>query len=153
MRRPWLVLAVALVAALLLWWQQGGDVSTGDAVRPAPTPSPSSASAPASSEPTSSATVDPVSGLPWIDVSALPSEALHTLGLIDSGGPYPYDQDDSVFSNREGILPDEPAGYYHEYTVETPGSEDRGARRIVVGAPGEFYWTVDHYRSFSRIAR
>ena len=35
--------------------------------------------------------------------------------------------------------------------METPGSYDRGARRIVEGAEGELYWTDDHYASFSRI--
>ena len=54
---------------------------------------------------------------------------------------------------REEILPDEPRGYYAEYTVPTPGSDDRGARRIVAGEGGELYWTDDHYRSFSSIAR
>ena len=44
-------------------------------------------------------------------------------------------------------------GYYREYTVPTPGSDDRGARRIVAGDGGELYWTGDHYSSFSRIVR
>ena len=52
---------------------------------------------------------------------------------------------------REGILPDEPTGYYHEYTVKTPGSPDRGPRRIVSGADGALYYTGDHYDSFERI--
>jgi ribonuclease T1 len=37
--------------------------------------------------------------------------------------------------------------------VPTPGSDDRGARRIVAGEAGELYWTQDHYSSFGRIAR
>ena len=104
-------------------------------------------------EPTTAPTgeVDPVSGLPLITTTELPAEAIDTLELIAAGGPYPYEQDDSVFMNREGILPDQPEGYYREYTVETPGSDDRGARRIVAGVPGEYYWTDDHYASFSRI--
>jgi ribonuclease T1 len=57
-----------------------------------------------------------------------------------------------VFQNREGILPGEPSGYYHEYTVETAGSDDRGARRIVTGSDAERYYTDDHYESFRRIA-
>ena len=60
-------------------------------------------------------------------------------------------QDGIEFQNREGILPDMPAGYYHEYTVVTPGSPDRGARRIVTGPAGEMYYTGDHYDSFQRI--
>ena len=74
-----------------------------------------------------------------------------TLALIDAGGPFPYRQDGTVFSNREHLLPAEAHGYYHEYTVPTPGSPDRGARRIVVGSQGEAYYTDDHYRSFWRI--
>ena len=52
-------------------------------------------------------------------------------------------------------LPLKQRGYYREYTVTTPGSKDRGARRIVAGAqpPAGFYYTEDHYRSFSRIQR
>ena len=73
------------------------------------------------------------------------------LALVASGGPFPYDRDGAVFRNREGILPDEPRGYYREYTVATPGSDDRGARRIVAGARGERYYTDDHYSSFRRI--
>ena len=67
------------------------------------------------------------------------------------GGPYPYRQDDQVFGNREGILPDEDFGWYREYTVETPGSSDRGARRFVVGEDGTFFYTDDHYDSFREV--
>ena len=74
-----------------------------------------------------------------------------TLALIDAGGPFLYRQDGTVFSNREHLLPAEAHGYYHEYTVPTPGSADRGARRIVMGSQGEAYYTDDHYRSFWRI--
>lgn len=94
-----------------------------------------------------------MSGLPWIAESELPPEALATLRLIDQEGPYPYEEDGSRFGNYERILPDRPGGYYQEFTVETPGSDDRGARRIVAGADGELYWTQDHYQSFERIAR
>jgi len=74
--------------------------------------------------------------------------------LIDQGGPFPYpDKDGSTFGNFEGLLPDHPRGYYAEYTVVTPGSSDRGARRIITGDGGEYYWTEDHYASFARIAR
>jgi ribonuclease T1 len=96
---------------------------------------------------------DDVSGLSWVDAASLPPEALDTLELIDAGGPFPYEQDGGIFSNNERILPLHERGYYHEYTVETPGSDDRGARRIVTGADGELYWTGDHYQSFERIQR
>ncbi|HJY77827.1 MAG TPA: ribonuclease domain-containing protein [Burkholderiales bacterium] len=81
----------------------------------------------------------------------LPPEARATLELIKSGGPFPYTQDGRVFSNREQRLPAQGHGYYHEYTVRTPGARDRGARRIVAGSGGEYYYSGDHYRSFSRI--
>ncbi|WP_330337068.1 ribonuclease domain-containing protein [Streptomyces sp. NBC_00557] len=84
--------------------------------------------------------------------SDLPSQAYDTLDLIDQGGPFPYSQDGTVFSNREGVLPSEPSGYYHEYTVITPGSSTRGARRIVAGEQyQEDYYTSDHYATFDLI--
>lgn len=82
----------------------------------------------------------------------LPSQAHDTLELIEQGGPYPYSQDGTVFQNREGILPSQSSGYYHEYTVITPGSPTRGARRIVTGEEHqEDYYTADHYASFDLI--
>ena len=81
----------------------------------------------------------------------LPQEARETLHLIKNGGPFPYSKDGSVFGNYEGLLPHEPSGYYHEYTVLTPGSKDRGARRIIAGSGGEYYYTSDHYASFKLI--
>ncbi|MFD9093626.1 ribonuclease domain-containing protein [Streptomyces collinus] len=84
--------------------------------------------------------------------SALPSQADDTLRLIDQGGPFPYSQDGTVFSNREGVLPSQQSGYYHEYTVKTPGSSTRGARRIVTGEEQrEDYYTSDHYATFDLI--
>ncbi|AZQ38516.1 ribonuclease domain-containing protein [Streptomyces cyaneochromogenes] len=84
--------------------------------------------------------------------SDLPSQAYDTLDLIEQGGPYPYSQDGTVFQNREGILPSQSSGYYHEYTVITPGSSTRGARRIVTGEETrEDYYTADHYESFDLI--
>jgi ribonuclease T1 len=82
----------------------------------------------------------------------LPAEAIDTLRLIERGGPYPYRQDDGVFGNRERRLPQQSRGYYREYTVETPGSRDRGPRRIIAGGrpPVEYFYTDDHYGSFRR---
>lgn len=97
--------------------------------------------------------IDPASGLPIVALEALPAEAAATVALIDARGPFPYRQDGTVFENREALLPRRDTGYYHEYTVETPGSADRGPRRIVTGADGEMYWTADHYDSFRWIAR
>jgi len=81
----------------------------------------------------------------------LPEEARQTLELIKNNGPFPHRQDGSTFGNREKRLPLRANGYYREYTVKTPGAKDRGARRIVAGNGGEFYYTADHYRSFMRI--
>jgi ribonuclease T1 len=85
----------------------------------------------------------------------LPKEARETLALIRQGGPFPYRQDGTEFGNRERLLPPRERGTYREYTVKTPGARDRGARRIVAGgaprAPGDLYYTDDHYRSFKRI--
>ena len=86
--------------------------------------------------------------------AGLPPEAIETLALIQRGGPFPYRKDGTTFQNRERLLPAKPRGYYREYTVPTPGSRDRGARRIVAGGnpPEVFYYTADHYRSFREIA-
>jgi len=82
----------------------------------------------------------------------LPAEARDVLRRIQSGGRFEHRQDGSTFQNRERRLPPQPRGYYREYTVETPGSDDRGARRIVTGGdpPAEYYYSDDHYRSFRR---
>lgn len=86
-----------------------------------------------------------------IAVAELPTEAWDTIALIETDGPFPYQKDGSVFQNREGLLPDHDMGWYREYTVDTPGSSDRGARRIVGGSDGVLYWTADHYDSFAEI--
>ncbi len=142
MRRPWateptpqrgrlsLALLAVLVLAVLTWALNEGGFSGGGR----------------------SGDADPGT-IATVPLSSLPTEARTTLDLIDRGGPFPYDRDGVVFENREGLLPQEDYGYYHEYTVPTPGSSDRGARRIIVGTAGELYWTDDHYRSFERIQR
>lgn len=94
--------------------------------------------------------------VPDCALSSLPAEATTTANLIKAGGPFPYDQDGTVFQNREGILPSQTTGYYHEYTVKTPGEDTRGARRIVTGgtpltSPPNWYYTGDHYASFCKI--
>jgi len=95
--------------------------------------------------------------LPTVAIGQLPAEARSTYQLIHQGGPFPHSKDGTVFVNRERQLPPKSRGYYREYTVKTPGSHDRGARRIVCGgqpanAPQACYYTADHYASFSRIA-
>jgi guanyl-specific ribonuclease Sa len=89
------------------------------------------------------------SGLAVQPLSSLPPEATNTWKLIKAGGPYPYpSSDDVVFSNFEKLLPLKVSGYYHEYTVTTLGSADRGARRLITGRAAEVYYTGDHYSSF-----
>jgi ribonuclease T1 len=94
------------------------------------------------------------SSKPSISVSELPPEGRHTLSLIRQGGPFPYPaKDGSTFSNRELRLPKQPRGFYKEYTVKTPGSRDRGARRIICGGKSQqdCYYTGDHYATFKSI--
>ncbi|MFC9284775.1 ribonuclease domain-containing protein [Streptomyces collinus] len=92
-------------------------------------------------------------GTATVQESRLPAEARRTLALVDRGGPFPYARDGIVFGNLEGRLPGHPRGYYHEYTVPTPGAHDRGARRLVTGQGGEIYYTDDHYNSFRAVLR
>ena len=106
--------------------------------------------------PTPTANAPPVvraSDLPTVAVDDLPPEAQETITLIDQGGPFPFDRDGITFQNRERLLPRQPEGYYREYTVITPGSSTRGARRIITGDDGELYYTDDHYESFREILR
>ena len=91
-----------------------------------------------------------------VSLAELPKEAQATERAIRAGGPHPYRKDGSVFGNRERILPAQPRGYYREYTVKTPRSRDRGARRIVCGGhevqrPDACFYTDDHYASFRLI--
>lgn len=94
-----------------------------------------------------------------VALADLPRQARETLDLIKRGGPFPYRKDGTTFQNREKRLPIRPRGYYSEYTVRTPFSRDRGARRIVAGkgstgdpaTSGEYYYTDDHYETFRRI--
>lgn len=90
-----------------------------------------------------------------IRVAELPRQGRETYELIRQGGPFPYDKDGVVFGNRERVLPAEKRGFYREYTVTTPGSRDRGARRIVCGGPARAphgcFYTADHYASFRKI--
>jgi ribonuclease T1 len=143
MRRPVWILVALLVLGLWLWTQQRVPSSV-------PSGAPADASGQVLSAPAGSTgdTVATASSLP----AFLPVEAHEVLERIAQGGPFEYRQDGGVFQNREQRLPAQPRGYYHEYTVETPGSSDRGARRIITGGepPHEYWYTDDHYRSFRR---
>ena len=97
----------------------------------------------------------PADSAATVSVSELPPEGADTYRLILRGGPFPYEKDGVVFGNRERRLPSQKRGYYHEYTVPTPGAYNRGTQRIVCGghrkAPETCYFTADHYASFRRI--
>lgn len=98
----------------------------------------------------------PASGaLPEVALADLPREAAVVMAAIRSGGPFRYERDGVPFGNREKLLPPQPRGYYHEYTVPMPGVNNRGPRRIVCGgpkkAPDACWYTGDHYQSFRRI--
>lgn len=143
-RRKVLSLLATVLVIAALWWVQQQSTSPD---------SNSDGSSQSARDSAGNGETDPDSGLPIIDVADLPAEATETLRLIDAGGPFPEDRDGITFENREDILPQRDRGYYHEYTVYTPGTDGRGARRIVTGSSDEFYWTDDHYSSFYRIAR
>ena len=139
--RRLIVVVAALVAAAVM-------TACGSAAKGTATSAPAGTSTGSAS---SLAPAAPVSGLETVTVTQLPPEAVTTLTLIAKGGPFPYSKDGVVFSNREGVLPQHPSGWYHEYTVVTPGSGDRGARRIVKGKDGGLFYTDDHYASFREI--
>ena len=147
-RQPWLALGLLLLGFAAGHWF-ASHRSPPAATLPAPAPAPTTTSPSAPPAPLSQST--PAATPP--DASGLPAEARDTLALIARGGPFPYRQDGGIFQNREHRLPSRPRGYYREYTVETPGSDDRGARRIVTGGdpPAEFWYSDDHYRSFRRL--
>jgi ribonuclease T1 len=133
-RRPLLALVALLVALAIGYGVKALGSDGGTAASRAPS---GSGSVSASGE---------------VALSSLPAQVATTVGLIESGGPFPYPRNDGVvFHNNEHRLPPEPDGYYHEYTVPTPGSPDRGARRVITGAPGEFWYTGDHYETFQRV--
>jgi ribonuclease T1 len=133
------VLAVTLLGVVGIGLLGAGANLTAPSASPSPSPSAGSQT--------------PRSGLPGIAVADLPKQARDTLALIDRGGPYPYSQDNTVFSNLERVLPERPKGYYREYTVVSPGSSSRGTRRLVVGAQGDIYFTADHYQTFRQVLR
>jgi ribonuclease T1 len=129
---------VSLVLALLVGYGVRGVHGADTAQSPASTGA--------------SVSVAPSGSASEVPLSSLPPEVSQTIRLIKQGGPFPYPENDGVvFHNFEHRLPPEPDGYYHEYTVPTPGSPDRGARRLVVGADGRYWYTDNHYESFELV--
>ena len=147
-RGHWFVLAVLLALGWQAWQHRAAAPSTAPA---ADASSASSASAGAGSDANTGADIPRIERKPTLD--GFPREVGQTLALIRRGGPFPYDRDGMVFGNFEGRLPQQPRGYYHEYTVPTPGARNRGARRIIAGGqpPSGFWYTGDHYESFTPI--
>jgi ribonuclease T1 len=149
MRRPVWIIVGLLLLGLWLWSQHGArapmQAPAGTVQIAKPTTSPFSLP---SNEPASPQ--QPAAGDARAYPGFLPPEAHDVLERIARGGPFEYRQDGSVFQNRERRLPAQPRGYYREYTVETPGSRDRGARRIITGGepPRDYWYSDDHYRSF-----
>lgn len=154
----WLAIALLLTVTMLavaLIWRGGSSVTPDDGAAPggqAPVPA---------TEPAEAGDAPAIEGddSPACDPGSLPAQAWDTAEDIESGGPYAYERDGVVFENREGLLPPAPYGFYHEYTVDTPGSPDRGARRIVTADEDPaaaddvlaWWYTEDHYASFCRI--
>ncbi|WP_436698314.1 ribonuclease domain-containing protein [Nocardioides sp. BYT-33-1] len=161
-RRTTQVVSTLVTVVLLVgvWWLQSGGSDDADPARASDGPS-VSASPSATHQGTAEATPEETAeeapgadedGIAYVDLADLPPEAAATVALIETGGPFPHPgKDGSTFGNFEGLLPDRPRGYYAEYTVDTPGLDHRGARRIIAGDAGELYWTADHYESFERI--
>ena len=160
LRAPGLALVLALLVAVTLL-TTCGQGATGQAGAAGAVPAAEGGTATqhstAGRAPTLPARTQPAADasdrLPAIPFAQLPPEARETIRLIDRGGPFPYARDGATFFNRERFLPAQPEGYYREYTVPTPGSPDRGARRIVAGRGGQLYYTDDHYESFKRVVR
>jgi guanyl-specific ribonuclease Sa len=83
--------------------------------------------------------------------------------------PLPYAQDGVTNNNKEGQMPQAPAGFYKEYTLIVPGRKTgdapepiviggktymtgamlstRGPERLIIGGGKEIYYTMDHYKS------
>ncbi|HEX7308343.1 ribonuclease domain-containing protein [Lentzea sp.] len=134
------VALVGLVALVVIGW----FVKDGTTATP-----PENAKPSASSSAAAGAVPGAKSGMDVQALSKLPAEAVKTWKLIEANGPFPYPRNDGVtFENREKRLPQQKSGYYKEYTVPTPGSPDRGARRLVTGSEKEVFYTGDHYSSF-----
>jgi ribonuclease T1 len=91
--------------------------------------------------------------IPIVSIDRLPIEAKQTIETIERGGPFPYSKDGTIFGNRERRLPMAPRGTYREYTVKTPGATNRGARRIITAPQRVYYYTGNHYRSFSQVEK
>ncbi|MFA6435189.1 MAG: ribonuclease domain-containing protein [Elusimicrobiales bacterium] len=105
---------------------------------------------------------------PKVEDPARVDAILKLVSDIFFGEPLPYSQDGAIFTNREGILPEQPRDFYKEYTLLTgdaphsvviggqayqvaPDLSARGSERVIIGG-GEFlYYTPDHYKTFIQL--
>ena len=55
------------------------------------------------------------------------------------------------FGNREGLLPEADGRSYTECDIDTDGYESRGSRRLVFSNDGLYFYTSDHYETFSEV--
>lgn len=55
------------------------------------------------------------------------------------------------FGNREGLLPEADGRSYTECDIDTDGYSSRGSRRLVFSNDGLYFYTSDHYESFSEV--
>lgn len=153
-KRAWIYPCLFALSAVLCGCNKSGSKDANQEAGAAASQTPAQASAASGISAASGA--QERGALPSVARAQLPGEAADTLRLIKAGGPFPYRDDGVLFRNSAGLLPQQPRGYYHAYTVRTPGSTDRGQRRIVCGGArrqtSECYYTDDYYASFKRIS-
>ncbi|ASW01758.1 ribonuclease [Paraburkholderia aromaticivorans] len=155
MNRAWAFFCILTLSAILGGCGKGGSQNAAQEAGAPASEAPGQPGQAASDTPAASGAQE--RGAPAaITKAQLPAEAAETLRLIKSGGPFPFGEDGVLFRNSAALLPQHPRGYYHAYTVRTPGLADRGQRRIVCGGPrrqtSDCYYTDDYYTSFKRIA-
>ena len=56
-----------------------------------------------------------------------------------------------AFGNREGLLPKAAGRSYTECDIDTNGYSSRGSRRLVFSNDGLYFYTSDHYETFSEV--
>ncbi|MEM5398650.1 MULTISPECIES: ribonuclease [Paraburkholderia] len=155
MKRAWVFPCVVAMSAILGGCGKESSRNAIEASGASASQAPGQPAQGASGTPAASGTQAP-GALGTVTKAQLPGEAAETLRLIKAGGPFPFADDGVLFRNTAQLLPKHPRGYYHTYTVRTPGMTDRGQRRIVCGGPrkqtSDCYYTDDYYVSFKRIA-
>ncbi|MCH5187105.1 MAG: ribonuclease [Oscillospiraceae bacterium] len=55
------------------------------------------------------------------------------------------------FGNYEGLLPKANGRSYNECDIDTDNSNGRGSKRLVFSNDGLYFYTSDHYESFSQV--